>query len=92
MLIEKKADYKKIEWSNCKSIMTGGFLGMLKEFKKDQVSEKIIKAIDKFIVETPEIAIDIVRKQSVAGVSLAKWCYAILNYAKTFKEVEPKRK
>ena len=48
MLIEKKHDYKKVEWANCQKMMSVGFFDKLKSFKKDDVPDKVVKAMDKF--------------------------------------------
>lgn len=48
MLIEKKHDYKKIDWKNCQSMMSVGFFDKLKTYKKDEVPERVVKAMDKF--------------------------------------------
>ena len=72
--------------------MSVGFLDKLKSFKKDDVPDRIVNAVDSFIKETPELTVEEVRKGSQDAVSLCKWTYAIVNYAKVAKQVEPKRK
>ena len=49
MLLEKKHDFKKIEWKNCQQMMSVGFFDKLKTFKKDEVPDRVVKAMDKFI-------------------------------------------
>lgn len=73
-------------------MMSVGFFEKLKTFKKDDVPDRIIKAMDKFIQENPAFTAESVKSAGVACVSLYKWCMAILNYAKVAKDVEPKKK
>ena len=91
MLLERKTDSKKISWKDCKQMMSVGFFEKLKTFKKDEVKDNLIKALDKFISENPTFTFESVKSAGVACVSLYKWCMAILNYAKVAKEVEPKK-
>ena len=72
--------------------MAVGFLEKLKRFNKDEVPDRIVKALDNFLKDTPELNLDEVKKSSSAGVSLCKWVFAIINYAKVAKEVEPLKK
>jgi hypothetical protein len=72
--------------------MSVGFLEKLRSFKRDEVPERITKALDKFISETPELDKEEVKRSNAAAFSLVKWAYAILNYAKVAKEVEPRTK
>lgn len=48
MLIEKKHDYKKVEWPLCQKMMSVGFFEKLKTFKKDEVPERVVKSINNF--------------------------------------------
>lgn len=41
MLIERKHDYKKVEWPLCQKMMSVGFFEKLKTFKKDEVPDKV---------------------------------------------------
>ena len=92
MLLEKKHDFKKVEWKNCQSMMQGDFYKSLKTFKKDDVPERIVKAMDKFMQENPDFNPDMVKNASKACFSLCKWALAIQNYAKVAKEIEPKKR
>jgi hypothetical protein len=62
-----------------------GFFEKLKTFKRDEIAERIVKAMDKFVAETPEFAFESVKSAGQAPMSLYKWCHAILNYAKVAK-------
>ena len=72
--------------------MATNFIDKLKNFNRNEIPEKVTKSLDKFQKETPEFDLDIVKNQSEAALSLAKWAYAIINYAKVYKDVEPKKK
>ena len=91
MLLERKHDHKKIDWKNCQQMMSVGFFDKLKSFKKDDVTERMVKGMDKFIQENPDFTPENVRNSSKACYSLCKWCLAILNYSKVAKEIEPKK-
>ena len=73
-------------------MMQGDFYKSLKTFKKDDVPERIVKAMDKFMQENPDFSPDMVKNASKACFSLCKWALAIQNYAKVAKEIEPKKK
>ena len=92
MILMKSDKPKKIEWKDCKTLMSGDFLKKLKDFKKEDIPDKVAKALEKFKSESPELELDAVRNCSEAALSLAKWGFAIINYAKVAKEVEPKKK
>lgn len=92
MLVEKKHDYKKVEWPMCQKMMSGGFFEKLKTYKKDEVPERVVKAMDKFQQDNPDFTPENVKNSSKACYSLCKWCLAICNYAKVAKEIEPKKK
>ena len=92
MLIEKNSDYKKIQWKQCQTMMSGSFFQNLKSFKKDDVPPKVVQAMDKFCAENPDFTPENVKNSSKACYSLCKWCLAIQNYAKVAKEIEPKKK
>jgi hypothetical protein len=48
MLLEKKQDYKKVEWKQCQAMMSASFFEKLKNFiKEDLISnEKLTKSIE----------------------------------------------
>lgn len=93
MLLEKKHDFKKVDWKMCQQqVLTASLQERLKTFKKDDVPERVVKGMDKFIQENPDFTLENVKNSSKACFSLAKWCLAIKNYAKVAKEIEPKKK
>jgi dynein heavy chain len=92
MLLERKTDLGKVEWKNMQGLMSVGFFEKLKGFKKDEVQERIVKAIDKYRNDNEDFTEDKVKSANSACFSLCKWAFAINNYAKVAKMVEPKRK
>ena len=93
MLIEQKHDFKKITWNDCKKMISVGFFDKLKNFKRDAVPDKIVKNIDIYIDQNPDLNPPFVLNSGgPAAFSLCKWALAIVNYAKVAKQVEPKKK
>ncbi len=93
MLLNKMHNPKKIEWKDCRQVMSSGnFLDKLKNFNRNDIPKKVVDALEAFKASTPEFALDVVKNQSESALSLAKWAYAIMNYAKVAKDVEPKKK
>lgn len=72
--------------------MSVGFFDKLKTFKKDEVPERIVKAMDKFKEDNPDFTPEMVKNSSKACYSLCKWCLAIQNYSKVIKEIDPKKR
>jgi dynein heavy chain len=58
-------------------MMSVGFFDKLKTFKKDEVPERVVKSMDKFLLENPDYTPDNVKTASKACYSLCKWCLAI---------------
>lgn len=81
MLMKKVDKPKDIEWKDCQGLMSGSFIEKLKTFPKNDVPKKVLNAVDKFIKDSPETNLDQVTKSSQALLSLAKWMFAIVNYA-----------
>ncbi|EEY58342.1 dynein heavy chain [Phytophthora infestans T30-4] len=82
---------EKADWDNSKRILSRStFMAELKEYDKDSISPAILKRIRKYI-ESPEFAVDEVKKVSHAAMSLCMWVHAIDTYARVAKEVVPKR-
>jgi len=46
ILLERKTDYKKVEWKMLKTMLSGPFFDRLKSFNKDDVPEKVVKALN----------------------------------------------
>ncbi|ETN11506.1 hypothetical protein PPTG_10373 [Phytophthora nicotianae INRA-310] len=82
---------EKADWDTSKRILSrSSFMAELKEYDKDNIQPAILKRIRKYI-ESPEFAVDEVRKVSHAAMSLCMWVHAIDTYARIVKEVVPKR-
>jgi hypothetical protein len=73
-------------------MMAGGnFFQTLKGYDKENVSEKILTALGKFINKTPELENESLKSAGKVALSLGKWAKAIVNYCKIAKNVEPLR-
>ena len=83
---------QKPDWDTSKKVLSDiGFIGKLIDFDKDNIPEKVLKQIKKYI-EDPNFTPETVAKQSMAAKSLCMWCRAMDTYSKIAKVVEPKRK
>jgi dynein heavy chain len=82
----------KPTWEDSKKLLNdSNFLVGLETYDKDNISEKILKALKKYI-EDPDFTPDKVEKVSRAAKSLCMWCRAMDVYARVAKNVEPKKK
>ncbi|RLN71959.1 hypothetical protein BBJ28_00009780 [Nothophytophthora sp. Chile5] len=82
---------EKPDWDNSKRVLSrSAFMTELKEYDKDNISTATLKKIRRYI-ESPEFAVDEVKKVSRAAMSLCMWVHAIDTYAHTLREVGPKR-
>lgn len=66
------------------------FMNTLKEFDKDNISEKKLKGLKQYIKD-PRLEPDTIKKKSTAGKSIAEWMHAMDKYAEVNKVVKPKR-
>jgi dynein heavy chain len=66
------------------------FLKQLIEYDKDNMSDALLKKLDKF-VQNPEFDPDKVGKVSIAAAGLCKWACAMSLYGAVYKTVAPKR-
>jgi len=81
----------KPEWTVAlKKISEVDFLSQIKNYNKDNVSQKIVNKLRKYC-KNPKFDPAAVRRQSVAASALCIWCHAIYTYSTVFKEVAPKR-
>ncbi|KAK3599709.1 hypothetical protein CHS0354_037182 [Potamilus streckersoni] len=82
---------QKTDWAAAK-IMLGdnNFLKKLIEYDKDNISEKTLKNLKKYI-ENPKFVPEAVEKVSKACKSMCMWVRAMDLYAQVYKTVEPKR-
>lgn len=82
---------KPTGWVNAKKIMgQTNFLSNLKSYNKDDVNDKTLNKVSKF-VSLPSFASEEIEKVSKAAGALCAWCHAIYMYAGVAKEVAPKR-
>ena len=82
---------KDVSWKGAKAMMTDtNFLKSLIDFDKDGITDKQVRAVMAYMKNkqfTPESLMEI----SGAGAGLLKWVFAMINYNKVAKTVQPKR-
>eukprot|EP00931_Biecheleriopsis_adriatica_P066335 TRINITY_DN4071_c0_g1_i5.p1 TRINITY_DN4071_c0_g1~~TRINITY_DN4071_c0_g1_i5.p1 ORF type:complete len:3484 (+),score=878.42 TRINITY_DN4071_c0_g1_i5:1149-10454(+) len=82
---------EKPDWDTAKKVLNRPtFIQDLKSYDKDNIPEKTLKQLAKYVVK-PEYAAESVGKQSTAAKSLCMWTHAMDTYSKVAKEVEPKK-
>ncbi|KAK7201222.1 dynein heavy chain [Novymonas esmeraldas] len=82
---------KDLSWDRAKLVMSRmDFIKDLQNYKRDDLSEKTIKSIQKYI-NNPDFQPEEVAKSSKACKSLAMWVMAMNNYYEVVKVVAPKR-
>lgn len=64
---------------------------MLEFYKRDNIPEKVILKMTKFLDINPKFQPSIVRNASVAAEGLCKWVRAIYKYYHVFKAIQPLR-
>lgn len=80
-----------VSWSGAKGMMADtNFLRSLVEFDKDGIKEKQMKAIREYTKDS-KFNPEEVTKISTAGAGLLKWVFAMINYNKVARMVNPKR-
>jgi hypothetical protein len=84
VLLEKRLEYRKIDWKACQIMMSVGFFDKLKAFDKEELvkNDKLNRTLELFMQENPDFTPEIVKNSSKACFSLCKWCFALKNYAK----------
>ena len=79
-------------WERAKVVMTRpDFINLLKDYKKDDISERTIRQLQKVIANNPDFTPEIVEKTSFACKSLCKWVLAIDNYYSVGRTIQPKK-
>ena len=80
MLLQEKTD-----WDSAKKVLTdSNFIKRLIEYDKDNIPDKVLKAI-KRLIDDPTFTPDQVAKQSKAAMSMCMWVKAMDTYAKVAK-------
>ena len=74
-----------------KLMMKDDFIQSLKDYDKDNVSEKIIKVIREKYLEDEDFQQERVKKASTAAYGLCCWTHAISSYDRVAKVVAPKK-
>uniref|UniRef100_A0A1I8MW68 Dynein axonemal heavy chain 2 n=1 Tax=Musca domestica TaxID=7370 RepID=A0A1I8MW68_MUSDO len=82
---------KEPTWENAKKVLgEATFLNDLKNFDRDNISDKTLKRIALY-TKNPELEPDKVAVVSLACKSLMQWIIAIENYGKVYRIVAPKQ-
>lgn len=82
---------EKPDWETSKRVLSRStFMAELKDYDKDNIPAAVLKKVRRYI-ESPEFAVDEVKKVSRPAMSLCMWVHAIDTYARVVKEVAPKR-
>lgn len=78
-------------WPDCKKRMSDPrILKMMKTVDKDNISDKKLRALEKY-TQRGDMTIDNVNSKSQAAGTIWKWVIALEKYAKCFRDVLPKR-
>jgi dynein heavy chain len=81
----------KPDWAKSKKFLSDSkFIETLKKYDKDNIPEKTIKAVQKYI-DNPDFIPAKVGSVSAAAKSLCMWARAMHTYHRVAKEVEPKK-
>ncbi|OMJ81675.1 hypothetical protein SteCoe_17784 [Stentor coeruleus] len=75
-----------------KKLLQNNFLENLLNFPRDNIKPVTLRKLRNKITANANFTPEKVEVQNVASKSLCQWIYAIENYAKISKEVEPKKK
>ncbi len=79
------------DWAEAKKHMSDtNFLKQLIEYDKDNMSDALLKKLDKY-VQNPDFDADKIAKVSTAAAGLCKWSCAMSIYGAVYKTVAPKR-
>jgi dynein heavy chain len=79
------------KWEDCRKMLgNANLLNLLKNFKKDEITDKQIKKVNKYFQEY-EMSLESMAKVSTAGHGLLVWVVAICKYYEVAKNVAPLR-
>lgn len=82
---------KETSWASAKKELADpGFLQRLKEFDKNNISNATLKAVGKY-TKFKDFNPDDISSVSVAAGAMSEWVLAMEQYAKVFRDVEPRR-
>jgi dynein heavy chain len=92
-LVCLKPTGEKLEekWEDCRKMLgNNNLLALLKNFKKDEITDKQIKKVNKYFQEY-EMSLEAMSKVSQAGYGLLVWVVAIVKYYEVARNVAPLR-
>ena len=79
-------------WADSRKMLANPkLLDLLKQYKKEVITEKMYKECRKVLGEDEETTLSRMKKISTAGTGLLKWIIACLKYYEVAKHVEPLR-
>ena len=81
----------KSDWDSIKRMLNLNFIETLKTFPRDNISSKTLNKLRNKISSNPSFTPEKVGQQNYASKSLCFWVFAIDNYSKVVKEVQPKK-
>ncbi|KXS10801.1 hypothetical protein M427DRAFT_103173 [Gonapodya prolifera JEL478] len=84
---------KDRSWKAAKNMMAkvDAFLESLINFKKEEIDQTNLDAIDPYLAD-PNFTPDYIKTKSVAAAGLCAWAVNIVGFYRVYKDVEPKRK
>ena len=86
ILLDSKSD-----WDSIKRMLNMGFIETLKSFPRDSINSKVLNKLRSKIHSNPNFTPEKVGLQNLASKSLCIWVFAIDNYSRVIKEVQPKK-
>lgn len=84
---------KKENWDESKKLMSNpqDFINSLKEYKKDNIKDSLLKKLRKNYTSNASFVPDNIVKKSAAAKSICMWCIAIDKYSEVLKIIKPKQ-
>jgi len=67
------------------------FMISLEKYNKDNIADKVLDRINKFLTDNPSFNAAFAAKASKAAEGLAKWVLAMVKYSKVNKAIQPLR-
>ena len=81
----------KTDWDSIKRMLNSNFIETLKSFPRDNIPVKTLNKLRNKTNANPNFTPEKVGLQNIASRSLCAWVFAIDNYSKVIKEVQPKK-
>lgn len=80
-------------WEEAQKVLSdpGKFVKMLEQYKRNNITEKVIQKMTQFLGKNPQFQPANIQKASQAAEGLCKWVRAIYSYHFVYKEITPLR-